>query len=158
MSDCFDLERFRSRSDWRPAVPQNLPQTSQKKTEPFLRGPIPMAWLAKAAELGGSSLAVGLCLWFQCGVRGGPGPIKVTKAVRRRLGLSPDRVHRGLKQLEHAGLIAFDHKGRGHCSVVRVIEPPRGPLQPHAASSEATPGETYQSRPTGPEEPLGGSL
>ncbi|MCG3773788.1 MAG: hypothetical protein JW395_0602 [Nitrospira sp.] len=51
-----------------------------------------MAWLAKAAELGGSSLAVGLCLWFQCGVRGGPGPIKVTKAVRRRLGLSPGRL------------------------------------------------------------------
>ena len=158
MSDFFDLERFRSKPDWHPPVPQALPRTSRKKTEPFLKGPIPMAWLAKATELGGSSLAVGVCLWFQHGVLGGLGPIKITKAVRRRLGLSPDRVQRGLKQLEAAGLVAFDHRGRGHCPVVRITEPPRGLVQPHISPSEATPGESSQGHPTGSGEPLGGIL
>lgn len=136
MTERFDLEKFRAASDWSPEVPRNPQRTARKKTEPFLKGPIPIAWLAKAAEMGGSSLAVGICLWFQHGVRGGAGPIKVTKAVRRRLGVSPDRLQRGLKGLERAGLIRFDQRGRGHCAVVQILEAPCA----HIATSEAAQG------------------
>lgn len=121
MGDCFDLDRYRTESAGYPMVSPNPPLPLRKKTEPFLKGPIPLAWLSKAAGLGGSSLAVGLCLWFQHGVAREPGSIKVTKAVRRKLDLSPDRVYRGLNDLAAAGLIRFESRGRGHCPVVSIL-------------------------------------
>lgn len=122
-SEGFDMEKFRAGSEW-SLVPQNRPRLAQAKTEPFLKGPIPMSWLGTATKLGGSSLAVGVCLWFQRGVLGEPTPIKVTRAVRRRLGLSPDQLQRGLKNLHLAGLIAIEQGGRGRCPVVRIVRPP----------------------------------
>jgi hypothetical protein len=137
MVERFDLDKFRARTPSRLTVPQNPAQPARRRAEPFLKGPVPLVWLAKATKLGGSSLAVGICLWFQCGVLGGPGPIKVTKAVRRKLGLSADRLQRGLKKLEQEGLIAFDQRGRGHCPVVRLVEAPRTVVEPHAAPPDA---------------------
>jgi hypothetical protein len=36
---------------------------SSKRTDRFLKGPVPMPWLATAARLPGKALAVGIALW-----------------------------------------------------------------------------------------------
>jgi hypothetical protein len=92
--------------------------------EPFLRGPIPLAWLARAHEAGGSALAVGLALWFVRGVSGKAGPVKVGSSVRRRFNLSRDQTGYGLRALEAARLVGYVKKGRGRCAVVEILEWP----------------------------------
>jgi hypothetical protein len=104
-----------------------LPPAPTRKTkrprtdQPFLRGPVPLGWLATAHAAGGSALAVGVALWFQRGVRGDPGPVKVTSAVRRRLELTQDQSRRGLAALESAGLARVVKGGRGRCTVVEIL-------------------------------------
>ena len=120
-----DLEAFRARSpDELPPPP--APGRPKKKrahvTEPFLRGPVPLAWLARAHAAGGSALAVGLALWFVRGVSGKRAPVKVDSSVRRRFELSRDQTGYGLRALEAAGLAQYVTKGRGRCAVVEILE------------------------------------
>jgi hypothetical protein len=122
-----DLEDFRARSPGE--LPPNPAPGRPKKnrppgTEPFLRGPIPLAWLARAHAAGGSALAVGLGLWFVRGVSGKRGPVKVDSSVRRRFELSSDQTGYGLRALEAAGLARYVKKGRGRCAVVEIVERP----------------------------------
>jgi hypothetical protein len=125
----MDLESFRAGSVAElPPNPRRKPgRKGPRATQPFLRGPIPLAWLATAHAAGGSALAVGVALWFQRGVRGDPGPVKMTSAVRRRLGLSADQTRRGLRALESGGLAKILLGGRGRCTVVEVLAGPLGP-------------------------------
>ncbi len=79
----------------------------------FLKGPIPVAWLARAAELGLPALVVGLELWLLSGLR---------RSNTVDLNLSRFRFtdvrarqsnQRGLKRLEDAGLVRVRrHPGR----------------------------------------------
>jgi DNA-binding transcriptional ArsR family regulator len=122
-----DLEAFRAQSpDELPPVPS--PARTKKKrahaTEPFLRGPVPVAWLARAHAAGGSALAVGLALWFVRGVSGERAPVKVGSSVRRRFELSRDQTGYGLRALEAAGLVCYVKRGRGRCPVVEIADQP----------------------------------
>jgi len=124
-----DLEAYRARNPSElPPVP--TPGQAVKRrppaTQPFLRGPIPVTWLARAHEAGGSALAVGLALWFVRGVSGQRGPVKVGSSVRRRFNLSRDQTGYGLRALESAGLAGYVKKGRGRCAVVEILERPTG--------------------------------
>lgn len=123
-----DIESFRARTpDELPPTPTPTPRRPKKRyvsSEPFLRGPIPLAWLARSHEAGGSALAVGLALWFVRGVSGKPGPVKVGSSVRRRLELSRDQTGYGLRALEAAGLVSYVKSGRGRCPVVEIVERP----------------------------------
>lgn len=123
-----DLEAFRARtpSELPPAPAPGRGKKRRVVVEPFLRGPIPLAWLARAHEAGGSALAVGLALWFVRGVSGKRGPVKVDSSVRRRLGLSRDQTGYGLRALEAAGLAGYVKKGRGRCVVVEIVERTEG--------------------------------
>jgi hypothetical protein len=129
-----DLEAFRARSpDELPPAPSPgrlaRKRPRPRSTEPFLRGPIPMAWLARAHAAGGSALAVGLALWFVRAVSRGPGPVKMGSSARRRLGLTRDQTGYGLRALEAAGLARYVKKGRGRCAVVEIVERP--PAESH---------------------------
>ena len=124
-----DLESFRART---PAELPPPPAPGRQKirrgaTEPFLRGPIPLAWLARAHRAGGSALAVGLSLWFVRGVSGKRGPVKVDSSTRRRFELTRDQTGYGLRALEAAGLVGYVKKGRGHCAVVEILDHPKRP-------------------------------
>ncbi|NBT36087.1 MAG: hypothetical protein EBT03_11245 [Betaproteobacteria bacterium] len=93
-----------------------------RQLEPFLRGPVPIAWLARAASLRKPALTAGLCLWFQRGVKGSSGPIEVRAHVRRRLNISAGQMLRGLRALEAASLIRFEKSGRGRCPTVQIVD------------------------------------
>jgi hypothetical protein len=111
--------------DYRAASPGSLPPAPKSRRcrsqEPFLRGPVPVPWLAKAHALPKAAMGVALALWFQKGVRGHGGPVKVTSAVRRRMGLSNDQARRGIQALTAAGLLRVCEGGRGRCAVVQIV-------------------------------------
>ena len=64
-----DFERLRLSTrplDALAARPSNPPR--HRQGEAFLKGPIPMAWLALAARLPGRALHMGLVLWYWAGI------------------------------------------------------------------------------------------
>jgi hypothetical protein len=119
----FEQLRINTPQHVEPVLCPPVHRRQGKSREPFLCGPIPLSWLSQAIAARGSAVAVGLSLWFMRGVAPASLDIKVTRAVRRRLGLSPDQMQRGLLGLESAGLIEFASRGRGRCPVVRIVVP-----------------------------------
>ena len=85
--------------------PHNKPFFSHPRQHtPFIKGPIPLAWVQQAAKLPGRALHLGMALWYLAGVRRsnkGAIPYKVTK----HFGLNRYTVYRGLARLEKAGLV-----------------------------------------------------
>jgi hypothetical protein len=109
-----------------PVAPKPYqPNRLRSQTEPFLRGPIPLTWLSLAADLRKPALSAGIALWFIRGVSKKTGAIRVTAAVRKKMGLSGNQMLRGLRALELAGLVRFVKEGRGRCPVVEIIDRPR---------------------------------
>lgn len=102
------------------------PVTGRRKkgatTDPFLAGPVPMWWLARAYRLGAAALAVGLALWHAKRMqRARSGPIKVNAVTRRPMGLSHDQARRGVHALHGDGLVDIHVGGRGRCAVVTIV-------------------------------------
>ena len=102
------------------------PVTGRRKkgetADPFLAGPVPMWWLARAYRLGAAALAIGLALWHaQRMRRGRSGPIKVNAATRRSMGLSHDQARRGVHSLHGDGLLDIHVGGRGRCMEVEIV-------------------------------------
>ena len=54
-----------------PSRPPKAPKVSNLRgaTAPFIKGPIPLAWMMAAAMLPGKSLHVGLVLWYLAGLK-----------------------------------------------------------------------------------------
>jgi hypothetical protein len=106
----------------------------------FIKGPLPMPWLERAARLPGKALAVGLLLWFLKGMLGDE-PITVSTSLIKRFQVGRKAAGRGLTALERAGLIQA-YRTAGRLSRVRIISSPpfvgdREPANrtpPHAAS------------------------
>jgi len=85
----------------------------------FLRGPVPLDWLRRAAELPGCALAVGLALWFLHGCMNQP-TVKLTRQTLELFGVKRQAGYLGLKNLEKSGLIRADrHPGR--CPIVTIL-------------------------------------
>ena len=102
------------------------PVTGRRKkgatTDPFLAGPVPMWWLARAYRLGAAALAIGLALWHaQRMQRGRLGRIKVNAATRRPMGLSHDQARRGVHALHGDRLVTIHVGGRGRCMEVEIV-------------------------------------
>jgi hypothetical protein len=96
-------------------------QRRRLRAEPFLRGPIPLEWLSRAATLRKPALPAGLALWFNRGVSKKAGPTRASAAVRKKMRLSAGQMLRGLRALESAGLVRFVKEGRGRCPVVEIV-------------------------------------
>ena len=71
---------------------------------PFLKGPIPMAWLNAAAKLPGKTLNVGIAIWWLAGMAKTK-TFKLTGKALDQLGVSRDAASDALKRLEGNGLI-----------------------------------------------------
>jgi hypothetical protein len=85
----------------------------QRLREPFLKGPIPWAWLDRAGQLPGKALATGLVVWRQAGLRRAK-TIHLCLAQLCELGLNEDSARRGIRALERARLISVGRRpGRG---------------------------------------------
>jgi DNA-binding transcriptional ArsR family regulator len=71
---------------------------------PFLKGPIPMAWLNEAAKLPGKSINLGLAIKWLAGMSKITA-FKLTRKALDQLDISRDAASDALKRLEERGLI-----------------------------------------------------
>ena len=87
----------------------------------FIKGPIPLTWLANANRLGGSVGVVGFVLWFYDGINAGR-PFKINHSLDDVTGVSRQTRQSALKKLEQAGLIELKIN-RCAFPTVRIIKP-----------------------------------
>ncbi len=85
----------------------------------FLRGPIPLDWLGRAARLPGKALNVALAISWLFGMAKNA-PVKLTKKALALLNVSRDAATDGVTRLEDAGLIRVT-RSPGRCHVVSVL-------------------------------------
>jgi hypothetical protein len=86
----------------------------------FIAGPLDVAWLSRARDLGVTALWVGLALWFIRGLRGSDSFL-VSNLMIQDWGVLPDAKNRALRKLEMAGLIAIEHRGKRSPAVTLVV-------------------------------------
>jgi DNA-binding transcriptional ArsR family regulator len=72
-------------------------------------GPIDVAWVRQAAQLGVTALLVGLALWYLKGLRRTNSFI-LSNLMIAEWGVQPDAKRRALRKLEKAGLITIERR------------------------------------------------
>jgi hypothetical protein len=118
--DPFDPEALRLPEDQaaKPVVSRKPPR--HRPGERFVKGPIPLAWLERAARLPGKALAVGMVLWYKAGLtRGRCVPLCLSHGAD--MGVGPDATRRGLRALGRAGLVSV-RSAPGRCSEVTLLD------------------------------------
>jgi hypothetical protein len=106
-TDSFNLELFRAPSGYRWAVANRLRPPRHRAGEPFLKGPIPFAWVASACRLDRAGLRVVLLARFlNDRFRRGRDDRWTIDMMAKGLGSSDETIRRGLAAAERAGLIA----------------------------------------------------
>ena len=109
---------------------KNIGQSSSASAKPprpkhgakFLRGPIPLDWLSRAASLPGRSLHVGVAVWFMAGLRKSR-TVPISNITGLLFGLDRNAKYRALEWLESADLISVQRKA-GCAPVVTILDPP----------------------------------
>lgn len=88
----------------------------------FIKGPISLLWIQRAAAIPGKALHVALGLWFVRGLCCKPTfPFK--QKVTTGLGVSRDATYDALTRMEAAGLIRVV-RHRGRAPVVTILDVP----------------------------------
>jgi hypothetical protein len=110
-----DLEQFRYKEQQPPVGPQRNGTTRNptkiKSTSAFIRGPIPLDWLARAAKIPRcNALVVGLVLFYLAGLTKERDGLVLTIRRCKPFGLERKSVNRGLADLEKSGLIRVTRK------------------------------------------------
>jgi hypothetical protein len=86
-------------------LPQNWMVIIHGKTEPFLKGPIPIFWPHAIASLPGKSINLALAIRWLTDMNGGQ-PIKLTKESIRQFHISKDTFGDSIKRLDGKVLIS----------------------------------------------------
>lgn len=89
--------------------------------EPFIKGPLPLVWIERAAALPGKTIQVALAIWFQVGLEGTQ-TVKLGQKRVDRFCVSRDARYDALRRLAEAGLIQLVQQP-GQSPVVTVILP-----------------------------------
>lgn len=76
------------------------------KKQLFLRGPVPLDWLGKAAKLPGKTLNVALAIWWLKGMTHNES-FKLTRMSLNMFSIKRDAASMALNRLEGAGLISI---------------------------------------------------
>src|SRR4051794_23332811 len=107
--DPFDVDRLRLPAEAIGSLSPRKQPPRHGPDEPFIRGPIPFAWMAAACRLPGSGLHVASSFWYLC--RRYPAPNRSgLDALARDLGISDDTARRALHASEEAGLLSVDRE------------------------------------------------
>jgi hypothetical protein len=80
-----------------------------KHAERFLKGPVPMSWLAAAAQLPGKALAVGLALWRLAGATKSK-TVRLGNTEMDEWGVDRSAKSRALHARDQAGLIKIEQR------------------------------------------------
>ncbi len=106
---------------------------AKKATVYFLRGPIPLPWLQRAASLPGKTYTLGSILWWFRGMNPTK-PIKVTNKSLRGFSISEDAYLDGLKRLEETGLVSVTRK-KGQRALIEILVPDDEVVRPPKVAS-----------------------
>ncbi len=98
---------------------KELPQL--KAGEHFLKGPIPLDWLGRAARLPGRSLHVAILLWYAAGLQK-TARVSLSNTLARRFGIERNAKYRALRWLEQAGLVSVENNA-GQAPRVTLLDP-----------------------------------
>ena len=105
----------------------------------FIAGPIDVSWVCQASRLGVKALLVGLALWHIKGLRKADTFI-VSNLMLQDWGIQPDAKSRALRELEKAGLIRVERRGKRSPQVTLVVEKRiRGSIDTISARSRLRP-------------------
>jgi hypothetical protein len=109
-----DLEQFRHKEPTSVGSQRNETTRNPQKTKStsaFIRGPIPLDWLARAAKIPRcNALVVGLVLFYLAGLTKDRNGLVVTIRRCKAFGLERKSVQRGLADLEKSGLVRVTRK------------------------------------------------
>ena len=86
----------------------------------FLKGPVPLAWLAGAARLRGRALAVAILVRFMVGIKRAT-VVTVPRARMAEFGLDRFAFYRGLAALECRGLVRVERR-RGAMPRITLVD------------------------------------
>ena len=86
----------------------------------FIAGPLDIAWLARARQLGVSALWVGLSLWYLRGLRKSD-TFVVSNLMMQEWDVQADAKGRALCALENAGLITVERRGKRSPLVTIIV-------------------------------------
>ena len=89
------------------------------KRELFLRGPIPLKWLSRAAALSGKTLNLAIALWWRHGMAKRE-PFKLTQKALEYLNVDRGAASAGLVRLERAGLILVERR-EGQRPIISIL-------------------------------------
>lgn len=96
-----------------------LVQPDRQRQDGFIKGPLPLTWMAKAAQLPGKTLQVALALWYLSGLQK-TDSVKLTAKTSSLFGLSRDAKYDAIARLEAAGLIEV-LRSPGRSPVVTIL-------------------------------------
>jgi hypothetical protein len=83
----------------------------------FVLGPIPLSWVCACQQAGPGALA--LALGIRAFEKMRRGPVRISEALGRRVGLGADQRRRTLVALEAAGLVRVErHPGRAPLAIL----------------------------------------
>ena len=116
----LDLEAFRAQTPT-PPLQRAAPLSIRRSKGQFIKGPIPMDWLIKAANLSGKTIHVALELWRESGCRRSRNDIPLSTDKLQSLGVGRKASYAALKHLEAAKLITVERR-RGRLSRVTIID------------------------------------
>src|SRR6266567_8121172 len=100
MIPLLDPERLRLRSVSAAGTKPPRPRAGDR----FLKGPVPMNWLERAAQQPGKALHVGIILWFFAGLKRSA-EVRLSLSRLSAFGLDRHAASRGLRSLEAVGLV-----------------------------------------------------
>jgi hypothetical protein len=102
------------------AIKERQKPPRHKQGEKFLKGPIPWAWLAKAARQSGKALHVAVVIWFLAGIKR-KRSISLSNTALKELGVDRFSKARALRALEEVGLVSVK-RPPGCNPVVTIID------------------------------------
>jgi len=97
-----------------------VPVNSRASKSPFLRGPIPLDWLGRAARLPGRTMHVAIALWHLSTLRRSP-VVKMQTKILDLFSISKEVYARGLTNLEAEGLLSVERRP-GQTPVVTILK------------------------------------
>ena len=105
-----------------PALPEHTRSGRRVSSAPgkFIMGPIDIAWVCQARQLGVTALLVGLALWYLKGLRRADAFI-VSNLMIAEWGVRPDAKRRALRKLEQAGLVSIERREKRSPLVSLII-------------------------------------
>jgi hypothetical protein len=111
----LNIEKFRLSG--KQKIKKKKPKASSGH---FIKGPIPIDWIARANEFGKPAVLVGLVLWYISGFTKRK-TVVLTSKKTKELNLSRYIKYEGLKALEKAGLIEVERRERQN-PIVTILD------------------------------------